>query len=181
MKKSDALLWVLGGAILLWVASRTQSGQSAIASGVDAVTGSNWLSNAAKNAGQLWDDLYSTLTQAEIDNGIPAGLLTRVAYQDSRFRPDIISGQTRSGAGAAGLMQLVPKWYPGVNVLDTDQAIEAAATSLAGYYNQFGSWALALAAYNGGPGNVAKYGGIPPFTETQNYVAQILRDVPGAA
>ena len=181
MKRSDTLLWILGGAILLWIASRTSAGQQAIATGVDAVTGSNWLTRAAATAGSLWDDLFSTLSTVEQDNDIPTGLLTRVAYQESHFRPDIISGQTASPAGAVGLMQLIPRFYPGVDPLNTDQAIDAAAKSLVSYRNQFGSWPLALAAYNAGPGNVQKYNGIPPFPETQAYVSQIMADVPGAA
>ncbi|MGH3574705.1 MAG: lytic transglycosylase domain-containing protein, partial [Pseudonocardiaceae bacterium] len=56
--------------------------------------------------------------------------------------------------------------------------IEEAGNYLSTLYHQFGDWSLAVAAYNAGPGNVQKYGGIPPFTETQNYVAQIIADVP---
>jgi soluble lytic murein transglycosylase-like protein len=112
---------------------------------------------------------------------IPHGLLFRLAYQESRFRDDIISGALRSSAGAVGMMQIVPKYHPDIGeagALDVPRAIDYAGKYLSSLHNQFGSWALALAAYNAGPGNVIKHGGIPPFTETQNYVAQILRDNP---
>ena len=56
------------------------------------------------------------LNQTEVTYGIPTDLLARVAYQESHFRPDIISGSTRSPAGAVGIMQLIPKWFPGAGV-----------------------------------------------------------------
>lgn len=120
------------------------------------------------------------LRAAEIKYGIPQDLLARLAYQESRFRDDIVSGGTVSSAGAQGLMQLVPKWHPSVNPLNVPAAIDYAARYLLQLHRQFGSWQTALAAYNAGPGNVQKYGGVPPFAETQNYVSQILSDVPNA-
>lgn len=117
------------------------------------------------------------LYAAEDKYGIPRDLLARQAYQESRFRDDIVSGATVSSAGALGIMQIVPKYHPGVDPLNVPAAIDYAAQFLARLRSQFGSWSLALAAYNAGPGNVQKYAGIPPFTETQNYVSQILADV----
>jgi len=117
------------------------------------------------------------LAAAESDWGIPQDLLARMAYEESHFRPDIISGATASPAGAQGIMQIVPAYHPDVNPLDPFAAITYAAQYLAQLYNQFGSWQLAVAAYNAGPGNVQKYNGIPPFTETQNYVRDIFADV----
>jgi soluble lytic murein transglycosylase-like protein len=179
MARDNSLWYVLGAAGILYLLSQTNAGQSAIQSGITTVLGS-WQEKAAANASDLWPDLSQTIAQAEVDNGIPSGLLLRLAYQESHFRPDIINGTTVSSAGAQGLMQLVPAYYPGIDPLNTDQAIDAAAQSLVTYFNRFGSWPLALAAYNAGPGNVQKYKGIPPFTETQNYVTQILADVPAA-
>lgn len=118
---------------------------------------------------------------AETKYRIPHGLLFRQAYQESRFRDDIISGAVRSSAGAVGIMQIVPKYHPEVGeagALNVPVAIDYAGKFLSKLHTQFGSWALALAAYNAGPANVIKYGGIPPFTETRNYVAQILADNP---
>ncbi len=120
------------------------------------------------------------LNAAEDKYGIPRDLLARQAYQESHFRDDIITGATVSPAGALGIMQIVPKWHPGVDPLDVQAAIDYAGSLLRGWFNQFGSWSLALAAYNAGPGNVAKYGGIPPFEETQKYVADITADIPAA-
>lgn len=114
---------------------------------------------------------------AEAKYGIPANLLARIAYQESRWRDDIISGAKKSAAGAVGMMQLVPKWHPTVNPLDTAAAIDYAGKFLSGLYKQFKSWKLAVAAYNAGAGNVTKYKGIPPFTETQNYVKQVFADL----
>lgn len=122
--------------------------------------------------------LYSpAIAAAEFAHAIPTGLLHRLIYQESHFRSDIIEGREVSSAGALGIAQLVPKYHPGVDPLDPYAAIDYAGRYLAENFRRFGSWKLALAAYNAGPGNVAKYGGIPPFEETQKYVAQITADV----
>lgn len=118
-----------------------------------------------------------TIKAAEAQQGLPAGLLARVLYQESRFRPDVIHGGPNS-AGAVGIAQIVPKWHPGVDATDPYASIQYAAGYLKDLYNQFGSWTLALAAYNWGPGNVSKYGLSKAPTETRNYVAQISADVP---
>lgn len=120
------------------------------------------------------------LNAAEDKYGIPRDLLARQAYEESHFREDIISGAVVSPAGALGIMQIVPKYHPNVDPLNVAQSIDYAGSILKGWFNQFGSWELALAAYNAGPGNVEKYGGVPPFVETQNYVAEIKADVPQA-
>src|SRR3990172_2707257 len=64
------------------------------------------------------DKYLPALNAAEKKYGIPRDLLARQAFQESRFREDIISGRTISSAGALGLMQLVPKWHPGVDPLN---------------------------------------------------------------
>lgn len=118
------------------------------------------------------------LQNAEKEYNLPNGLLVRVAYQESRFRPEIINGSLQSGAGAIGIMQIVPKWHPDVNPYDPFDSIDYAAKYLRRLHNQFGSWELALAAYNWGPGNVGKS---PYFDEwpkeTRDYVTQISSDV----
>jgi soluble lytic murein transglycosylase-like protein len=118
-----------------------------------------------------------TLNAVEDANGIPRDLLARMAYQESRFREDIISGATVSSAGARGIMQMIPRFFPGVDLTDPIASIQVAGTYLRQLYDRFGSWKLAVAAYNAGPGNVQQHGGIPPFAETQNYVAQVFADV----
>ncbi len=62
----------------------------------------------------------------------------------------------------------------GVNPWNARQNIEGGARYLRQQHDRFGTWELALAAYNAGPGAVEKYGGIPPYKETQNYVQKIL-------
>ena len=107
---------------------------------------------------------------AESAYGWPHGLLAAVAQQES-------GGNARavSPAGAQGLMQLMPATAAGAgaDAFDPAQAIPAAAKILARDLHSFGSVPLALAAYNAGAGAVHRYGGIPPYTETQNYVRRI--------
>jgi soluble lytic murein transglycosylase-like protein len=69
----------------------------------------------------------------------------------------------------------------GIDPSDPFASIDAAGRYLAGHLKTFGSVSLALAAYNAGAGNVKKYGGIPPFAETQNYVKKITADLGSAA
>lgn len=131
--------------------------------------------------GSTW---VPVLNAAEQQYGLPQDLLARVAYQESHFRESIIRGTQASPAGALGIMQLMPEYFSTVRVpipfsdSDVRAQIDQAAGQLQSLYGEFGDWQLALAAYNAGAGNVRKYGGIPPFTETQNYVAQITADVP---
>lgn len=129
---------------------------------------------SAKNA----DRYLPLLNAAEKRYGIPNDLLARIAYQESRFRDDIVSGQLASVSGALGLMQLVPRFHPAANPLDVQSAITYAAAFLSALRQQLGSWRLAVAGYNAGAGNVLKYAGIPPFEETRRYVDEITRDVP---
>lgn len=123
-----------------------------------------------------------TIRAAEARAGVPEGLLHRLLYQESRFRSDIIEGRTVSSAGALGIAQIVPRWHPGVDPLNPDAAIEYAADYLASLYRRFGSWRLALAAYNWGQGNQARdladgiIGNEWP-EETRRYVAEITADV----
>ncbi|MCW2492452.1 MAG: lytic transglycosylase [Frankiales bacterium] len=108
--------------------------------------------------------------QNEATYKLPSGLLAAVAQTESGGDPTAISP-----AGAQGLMQLMPATAAGlgVNPWEPGQAIQGAAELLANYLRRFGSVPLALAAYNAGPGAVEQYGGIPPYTETQNYVRKI--------
>jgi soluble lytic murein transglycosylase-like protein len=105
--------------------------------------------------------------------GIPVSLLKAVARSESSFRSDAVSR-----AGAVGVMQLMPATAAGLGVtdpLDPEQNIMGGAKYLRQQLDAFdGDTRLALAAYNAGPGNVRKYGGVPPFEETQNYVRKVL-------
>jgi soluble lytic murein transglycosylase-like protein len=103
-------------------------------------------------------------------HGIPEDLFLRLIQQESNWNPT-----AKSHAGAFGLAQLIPSTarYLGVDINDPYQNVDGGARYLKEQYREFGSWRLALAAYNAGPGAVKKYGGVPPFRETRNYVKVI--------
>lgn len=119
---------------------------------------------------------------AEAAHGIPTGLLARVLWQESRFRPDIINGTTRSSAGAVGIAQFMPATAEelGIDPLDPVQAIDGAGKYLARLHRMFGNWREALAAYNWGMGNVTRRGISNAPTETRTYVAQVMGDIFGS-
>ena len=112
-----------------------------------------------------------TIEQAASSNGIPASLLAALLYHESRFEPNVVSS-----AGAEGIAQFMPATAAGMGVDPTNptQSIEGAAQLLGSYTRQFGSYADALAAYDAGSSAVERYGGIPPYAETQAYVPAVL-------
>ncbi len=103
-------------------------------------------------------------------HGVPEDLFLRLVQQESNWNPN-----AKSHKGALGLAQLMPATARalGVDPKKPQQNLEGGARYLAKQYRKFGSWKLALAAYNAGPEAVEKYGGIPPYRETQNYVKKI--------
>lgn len=133
----------------------------------------------------MWDDLdpsamfrgayrgpyLEMAKQAARRHNVPESLFLRLVQQESGWRADAVSHK-----GAIGLAQLMPATARmlGVNPTDPRQNLEGGARYLAAQYRKFGSWRLALAAYNAGPQAVEKYGGVPPFNETRNYVKMIL-------
>lgn len=104
-------------------------------------------------------------------HGIPVDLFLRLVQQESAWNP-----RAKSHAGAIGLAQLMPFTAKklGVNPWDPEENLEGGARYLKQQHRKFQSWKLALAAYNAGPGAVAKYNGVPPYKETRNYVRKIL-------
>lgn len=107
--------------------------------------------------------------------GVSKSLLLAVAKQESNFDANSVSH-----AGAQGIMQLMPgtaKTLGVKNAFDPYENIMGGAKLLRDNIRSFGSVPLALAAYNAGPGAVKKYGGVPPYKETQDYVKKIMADL----
>lgn len=131
--------------------------------------------------GDVAGDLASTVTirPPEVDRyeraakaeGLDVHLLRAVAWTESRGRQSAVSPK-----GALGVMQLMPGTAAelGVRIDDLADNIRGGALYLRRQLDRFGSVPLALAAYNAGPGAVSRYGGIPPYRETQDYVARIM-------
>lgn len=103
---------------------------------------------------------------------LPVNLLKAIGKQESDFNPNAVSK-----CGAQGIMQLMPATAASLgvtNAFDAEQNIMGGAKYIAELLEQYGSnISYALAAYNAGSNNVEKYGGIPPFKETQNYVVKV--------
>ncbi|MEU7903110.1 transglycosylase SLT domain-containing protein [Actinoplanes sp. NPDC049118] len=128
------------------------------------------LQNSASLAGVPYADMFLA---AGAKYNVSPKLLAAVAKVESGYNPKAVSP-----AGAQGLMQLMPGTARGLGVdnsFDPRQAINGAAKLLSSHLKEFKSLPLALAAYNAGGGSVHKYGGIPPFSETQAYVPKVQK------
>lgn len=104
-------------------------------------------------------------------HGVPEDLFLRLVQQESGWNVIAVSSK-----GATGLAQLMPGTAEilGVDISDPEANLDGGARYLRMMFDKFGSWELALAAYNAGPGAVEAYNGIPPYAETENYVKAIL-------
>lgn len=112
------------------------------------------------------------VTRAKLDRETFVNLFTSMIHRESDFNPSVVSP-----AGAKGLGQLMPATARELGVCDAFSArqnLDGAARYLTSMLDRFGSPELALAAYNAGPDAVEKYGGVPPYRETNQYVADIL-------
>ena len=103
-------------------------------------------------------------------HGVPEDLFLRLVQQESNWNP-----AAGSHKGALGLAQLMPQTAKSLGVDPTVpvENLEGGARYLARQFRKFGSWRLALAAYNAGPEAVERHGGVPPYKETQAYVSKI--------
>lgn len=124
------------------------------------------------NQASITTNLDSIFKEAADKYGVSERLLKAIAYTESGFQSNITSS-----SGAMGIMQLMPSTasaYGVADPYDAYQNIMGGAAVLKDLLNMFqGNQSLAIAGYNAGCGNVKKYGGVPPFTETQNYVAKV--------
>jgi soluble lytic murein transglycosylase-like protein len=104
-------------------------------------------------------------------HGVPEDLFLRLVQQESGWNPVAVSTK-----GATGLAQLMPGTAErlGVDIDDPEENLDGGARYLRMMFDKFGTWELALAAYNAGPGAVEEHNGIPPFAETEGYVKAIL-------
>ena len=117
-----------------------------------------------------YDDL---IARAAVLNGVSPALIKAVVRAESNFQPDAVSRK-----GAQGLMQLMPKTARSLGVRDPlrpSENVYAGSRYLRRMIDRFGDLRYALAAYNAGPTAVDRFGGVPPYPETRQYVDRVLR------
>ena len=117
---------------------------------------------------------YQMAIRMAEEHNIPKQLFFNLVTAESNWDPVIVSPR-----GAIGLAQLMPGTAEelGVDPWDALENLDGGARYLSQQYQRFGTWELALAAYNAGPGAVSRFDGIPPYAETEEYVKKILEDV----
>lgn len=106
-------------------------------------------------------------------NHLPPELVAAVIESESDFRPRLVSNKQ-----AQGLMQIVPetgRLMGCENPFNPDQNVAAGTRYLRYLFNRFGDQGIVLAAYNAGEGNVERFGGVPPFPETREYLQRVSR------
>lgn len=116
-----------------------------------------------------FDDI---IKRAALASNVDHGLVKAIIHTESGFNPGALSKP-----GAQGLMQLMPAtagMYNVRNAFDPRENIQAGTRHIKYLIDRYQNLELALAAYNAGEGNVKKYGGIPPFAETRDYVRRVL-------
>lgn len=154
-------------------ASKNEAIKNTQVSSADAVTPDsfeNTLKTSGKKQTATLDDLFN---KAAKKYNVDVNLLKAIAKQESNFQADAVSK-----AGAQGIMQLMPATAKAMgvkNAMDPEQNIMGGAKLISQLLKKYnGDVKLALAGYNAGIGNVAKYNGIPPFKETQNYIKKVM-------
>src|SRR6185436_19837828 len=173
------------GSIANEVAGGVASGVQAAVEGVQKATAAplKAVAEAPRKLSTITDQVREDFFRSEVPfgpiiykeakkNNIRPELVAAVVQAESKFRPT-----ARSGAGAVGLMQLVPKtgrWMGARNLADPSQNIAAGAKYLKYLHERFdGNETKVIAAYNAGEGNVKRFGGVPPFRETRQYVSKV--------
>ncbi len=121
-------------------------------------------------SGQYRGQYLETARSAARKYNVPEDLFLRLIQQESGWNPNAVSSK-----GARGLAQLMPGTAAliGARIDDPVSNLDGGAKYLRMMYDRFGNWTHALAAYNAGPVAVERFGGIPPYEETQNYVRVI--------
>ncbi|MCS6777423.1 MAG: lytic transglycosylase domain-containing protein [Chloroherpetonaceae bacterium] len=157
-----------------WEAPRTESREAALFDvALAQAKGQITLQPVTGSVGTFSRDIEAHIEKYARLNGLDPQLVRAVIQQESGGNPRAVST-----AGAQGLMQLMPETaalYGVRDSFDPEQNIAAGTRHLAGLLREFrGDLPLALAAYNAGIGTVRRYGGIPPYTETRQYVQRIL-------
>lgn len=131
---------------------------------------SSWVKSIAHSPSRGCVRYCDLIAKYATRHQLPEALLVALISQESNFNASAVSTK-----GAKGLMQLMDINSQGIDPFHPEQNLERGTQLLARLVRKFGDLRLALAAYNAGEGNVKKYGGIPPFKETQNYVNVVLR------
>jgi soluble lytic murein transglycosylase-like protein len=141
-------------------------------------TWDQYKATSALDAGVVSGIPYADIFNSTAALGIDPRLVAAVAWQESiHFDPDVIACRRDSPKGAKGIMQFMPATAAerGVDPCKPESAIPGGARYLLELFEKFGSWQLALAAYNAGPGNVEAAGRrIPDIEETQKYVPAVM-------
>ncbi len=151
---------------------------AAVVRRIEAIEDGRWLqgaefdaavsTRASSSRGAIERYIATNAQAAHID---PA-LIEAIVANESGFDPN-----ATSRAGARGLMQLMPRTAESLGVIDPydpAQNVRGGTRYLRSLLDRFGDVELAVAAYNAGPGAVERYGGVPPYAETQNYVRNVL-------
>lgn len=150
-----------------------------VSTGNTAAVTSGSQTNATSSGNTSSTSLDAYFEEASEKYNVDVKLLKAIAHAESNFNPN-----ATSSSGAMGVMQLMPSTAKSLGITDAynayDNIMGGAKVISQHLANYNGDVSLALAAYNAGSGNVAKYGGVPPFSETQNYIKKVLAYYEGA-